>query len=165
MAFKIFIATIILLRIGELLLAQSNERWARTHGAVEYGAAHYPIMVALHASFLVALILEYAWRGPLPYHALLIISYAILVLLKVWVISSLGRFWNTKILRIPDAPLITGGPYRFMRHPNYVIVVCEIAVIPLAFSLWYTAIIFSILNAAMLYIRISEENRALRDIL
>lgn len=163
MAFICFISFVILLRLAELYIAARNERRLRQEGAVEYGSAHYPAMVCLHAFFFVSLLAEYYLSGPYSYHTAIIALYLLLVLLKAWVISSLGRFWNTRILRIPGAPLIAKGPYRFVKHPNYVIVIAEIIVIPMAFGLYRTAIVFSLLNAAMLYVRIRVENRALKD--
>jgi methyltransferase len=163
MAFEIFISFVLLLRIAELYVAAKNERWIRQQGAVEYGSGHYPIIVSLHTFFFVSLIAEYYWLSPHTYHTALIALYSILILLKVWVISSLGKFWNTKILRLPGKPLVNKGPYRFFRHPNYIIVVAEIIVIPLAFDLYRTAILFSILNALMLYVRIGVENQALKN--
>lgn len=163
MAFICFISFVILLRLAELYIAARNERRLRQEGAVEYGSAHYPVMVCLHAFFFVSLLAEYYLSGPYSYHTAIIALYLLLVLLKAWVISSLGRFWNTRILRIPGAPLIAKGPYRFVKHPNYIIVIAEIIVIPMAFGLYRTAIVFSLLNAAMLYVRIGVENRALKD--
>lgn len=173
MVFTVFLLFLILLRLGELLLARRNERWLRSQGAVEYGQAHYPYIVLLHVLFFLSLIAEYLLtpaRGySLPllvpardYSLLLLILYFLLLALKVHVIGSLGRYWNTKIFRIPGRPLVKKGPYRFLKHPNYAIVVAEIALIPLIFYLYLTAIVFTLLNAGMLYVRIGEEDRVLR---
>src|SRR5688572_15779192 len=143
MVFKIFMLFVLLLRAAELYVAARNERWMRQNGAIEYGSSHYPLMVCLHAFFFVSLIAEYYWFSPHSYHTGLIALYIILVLLKAWVISSLGKAWNTKILRLPGKPLIRKGPYRFFRHPNYMIVIAEIIVIPLTFDLFRTAILFT----------------------
>lgn len=161
MAFILFISFIILLRIAELFLAKSNERWLLQQGAIEYGKKHYPFMVSLHVCFLLAVIIEYAIKQSTTYSQLLIAIYLLLLLFKVWVIATLGKFWNTKIYRAPNFALVKKGPYKYFKHPNYIIVVAEIALIPLAFHLYYTAILFSILNAAMLYVRIKEEDKAL----
>lgn len=163
MVFIIFISAIIVLRIVELFVARSNEKWIRAQGGVEYGVAHYPYMVALHTLFFLALLVEYYFRYPVAYSSVLIIIYGLLLLLKLWVVASLGKYWNTKILRIPGLQLVNKGPYRYVKHPNYIIVVAEIALIPLCFHLYFTAITFSILNAAMLYVRISVENKALNN--
>lgn len=173
MVFTVFLLFLILLRLGELLLARRNERWLRSQGAVEYGRAHYPYIVLLHVLFFLSLIAEYLLtpaRGySLPllvpahdYSLPLLILYFLLLALKVHVIGSLGRYWNTKIFRIPGRPLVKKGPYRFLKHPNYAIVVAEIALIPLIFHLYLTAIVFTLLNAGMLYVRIGEEDRVLR---
>lgn len=161
MIFLCFISFVILLRVAELIFSKLNEKKLLALGAVEYGKEHYPFMILLHASFLCAVIFEYFFRADGGYSRELIVFYLALLFFKLWVIWSLGKFWNTKVLRIPNFPLVTKGPYRFLKHPNYWVVVFEIALIPLAFHLYYTAIIFSILNLAMLYVRIKVENLAL----
>jgi len=161
MAFILFISFVILLRIGELVLSKRNEKWLLQNGAVEYGNKHYPFIVALHVSFLISLILEYFTQQTASYSLFYLIFYFLLLAFKTWVILSLGKFWNTKIYHISGFPLIKKGPYKYFKHPNYLVVIAEIAVIPLAFHLYYTAIIFTLLNAIMLFIRIKEENRAL----
>ncbi len=165
MAFIIFITFFILQRLSELLIAKRNEKWLLQQGAVEYGKAHYPFMIAMHTLFVVSIIAEYIWRGqPAIYWAFLAI-FLLVLSFKFWALSSLGKYWNTKIYRIPGVYPVKKGPYKFLKHPNYMEVVCEIAVIPLVFHLYYTAIIFTILNAAMLTVRIREENRvwAIKD--
>ena len=163
MVFFLFISYIILLRIGELLLSKRNERWLLQNGAVEYGKKHYPFIVALHLLFLISLIIEYSTQQTTSFSLFFIILYFLILVFKAWVILSLGKFWNTKIYHISNLPLVKKGPYHFIKHPNYMIVVAEIAVIPLAFHLYFTAITFTILNAMMLFVRIKEENRALRE--
>lgn len=162
MSFLLFILFLILLRIGELLLSHRNKKWLLQHGAVEYGKKHYPLIVMLHVFFFVSLIVEYQIVEPTSYSLFLLILFFIFLVFKVWVISSLGKFWNTKIYRVPDFPLIKKGPYRYFKHPNYIIVIAEIAIIPLIFHLYYTAIVFTVLNGLMLAVRIKEENKALR---
>jgi len=161
MAFWIFITFVIVIRLAECLLARHNEKWLLLHGAVEYGQSHYPFMIALHTSFILSMIFEYLLRGDGSYSLWLLGIFLLLILCKAWVISTLGKFWNTKIYRAPNFSLVNKGPYRYIKHPNYVIVIAEIAVIPLVFHLYYTAVIFSVLNACMLYVRIREEDRAL----
>ena len=161
MTFYLFITFIILLRIAELLLSNLNEKWLNANGSIEYGTRHYPFIVALHFFFFVSLITEYVLQDTHPYSVRLIELYYVLIVIKVWVILSLGKFWNTKILRIHGMPLIKKGAYRFVKHPNYTIVVAEILLIPLAFELYFTALIFTLLNAVMIYIRVKEENRVL----
>lgn len=161
MVFAAFIVFLLLLRVGELLLARRNELWLLRHGAVEYGRAHYRWIVLLHALFFISLITEYIWTSTGYYSVPLLILYLLLLGFKAWAVFSLGRFWNTKIYRISDYPLVKKGPYRFMKHPNYIAVIGEILLIPLIFHLYVTAIVFTLLNATMLSVRITEENKAL----
>ncbi len=163
MHFIIFMACLVSLRLAELVVARRNEVWLRANGAVEYGQKHYPIIVALHTGFLISLIAEYYYRAPVATNFILLAVFITLILIKVYVISTLGKYWNTKILHIHGVPLVRKGLYKYIKHPNYVIVVCEIAIIPFIFQLYATAIIFSILNALMLYVRIGEENKILID--
>ncbi|MCW3124193.1 MAG: isoprenylcysteine carboxyl methyltransferase [Flavipsychrobacter sp.] len=162
MTFIIFVSFIIALRIGELFLSNSNERWLLQNGAVEYGRKHYPFIVALHVLFLISLIVEYYGQSAHLCNNGLLAFYFLLLAFKAWVILSLGKFWNTKIYHIADLPLVKKGPYKYFKHPNYLVVIAEIAIIPLIFHLYFTAIIFSILNLVMLSVRIKEENKALQ---
>jgi methyltransferase len=157
--FIVFIILLIALRLGELVIAKRNETWIRAKGAVEYGQKHYPFMVLLHTCFIASLIVEYVLKKPTTIHYFLLVAFILLILIKIQVIRSLGYYWNTKILRIEGVPLIKKGLYKYFKHPNYVIVVCEIAVIPLIFQLYITALVFSLLNAIMLSVRITEENK------
>ena len=161
MAFILFISFIILLRIAELILSRRNEIWLLQNGAIEYGQKHYPYIVMLHTFFLVSLVVEYSWKQPTGYSLFLMLFYFLVLAFKTWVIVSLGKYWNTRIFHIPNIPLIKTGPYQYFKHPNYLIVIIEIAIIPLIFQLYITAIVFSILNLIMLFIRIREENKAL----
>lgn len=162
MVFIGFIAFVILLRIGELMLSKRNEKWLLENGAVEHGKKHYPLIVTLHSLFILAVILEYLFRSPNSFSLPLIIFYLLLIAFKAWIVLSLGKFWNTKIYRIPNFALVEKGPYAFIKHPNYLVVIAEIAIIPLAFHLYYTAILFSFLNALMLTVRIRVENSVLK---
>lgn len=159
MWFAIVIALLIIQRISELIISRNNEKWLKQNGAVEYGQRHYPFIVMLHVFFIISLLIEYFTKQQHVFHAPLFIVYALLILLKTWVIASLGKYWNTKIFRVPGKAPVTNGAYKFIKHPNYIIVIGEIAVIPLIFNLYFTVIIFSILNAVMLNIRIRKENR------
>lgn len=161
MIFFFFISFIAALRIGELIHSRSNELWLRKHGGIEYGKKHYPFMIALHVSFFISLILEYYITGSTFFSLPLLILFFVILAIKVWVISTLGKFWSTKIYRISSQPLVRKGIYKYVKHPNYAIVIAEIAIIPLIFGLFYTAVIFSFLNCVMLYVRIKEENKAL----
>ncbi len=162
MAFILFMSFLVLQRLSELALARRNERWARAHGAVEYGQEHYPWMVALHTAFLLTLIIEYVFSVKTDINVFILAVFGVLLVLKAWVVFTLGKYWNTRILRVPGAPLIRKGIYKYISHPNYVIVVLEIALIPMIFQLYFTAILFSVLNGLMLYIRIRAENKALK---
>ena len=133
----------------------------RAAGAVEHGAAHYPLFVVLHGTWLAALAVTVP-QDQIP-NAVLLTLFAMLQIGRIWVIASLWRYWSTRILTIPGAPLIRRGPYRFMRHPNYVIVVAEIAVLPLAFDAWAVAATFSVLNLALVGWRIRIEDAALDE--
>ena len=162
MAFILFILFIILLRIGELILSRRNEIWLLQNGATEYGQKHYPYIVALHVLFLGSLIIEYSTTETVSFSLFFLVLYVLLLAFKTWVITSLGKFWNTKIYHISGFPLIKNGVYKYIKHPNYLIVIAEIAVIPLVFHLYFTAFTFTVLNAIMLSVRIREENKVLK---
>ena len=154
----LIMALITLQRLGELVIAASNTRHLRAQGAVEFGRNHYPVMVALHASWLAALWLSVGGR---PVSLALLGVFILLQALRIWVLATLGRRWTTRIIVLPGAPLVTGGPFKFLRHPNYCVVVGEIAVLPLVFGLTWLALLFTLLNAAMLWVRIGTEAGAL----
>jgi methyltransferase len=158
MYFYIFIAFVIIQRLSELYIARGNEKWLRSQGAVEYGKAHYPFIVALHTAFIISMIAEHIIRGDSQIEYIFLILFILLLLFKFWALSSLGKYWNTKIFRVPGAGPVKKGPYKLFKHPNYFIVVCEIAIIPMVFNLYYTAVIFTLLNAIMLTVRIRVEN-------
>ena len=162
MVFILFISFIILLRIGELILSRRNEIWLLQNGAIEYGQKHYPYIVALHVLFIGSLIIEYSAKQTVSFSLFFLILYFLLLAFKAWVITSLGKFWNTKIYHISGFPLIKKGVYKYVTHPNYLIVISEIAIILLVFHLYYTAIAFSMLNAIMLSVRVKEENKVLK---
>ena len=146
-------------RLLELLLSRANTNRLLAQGAREHGAGHYPLIVAVHAAWLITLWLLATDR---PVDAFWLAMFVLLLLARFWVIATLGPRWTTRIIVLPDAPLVEAGPYRFLNHPNYWVVIGEIAVLPLVFGLPWVALVFSILNAAVLTIRIREENRALR---
>lgn len=155
------VAFVVLQRLGELALARRNTaRLLREEGAYEAGAGHYPAMVALHAGWLTAVAWA-AWQADA-----VVWGWAALFLGlqagRIWVLISLGRYWTTRILVVPDAPLIRRGPYRWVRHPNYVVVAGEIAALPLALGAWEIAAAFTVLNALMLSVRIRAEAAANR---
>ncbi|SDC57625.1 isoprenylcysteine carboxyl methyltransferase family protein [Shouchella lonarensis] len=157
------IGLLIAQRLVEVLVAKRNERWLKAHGGIEIGARHYPFIVGLHALFFVSLIAEVRFTD-VSWQAWTFIPLVILVgaqVIRIWALSSLGKFWNTKIIVLPGAKAVTKGPYRFIRHPNYVVVILEIACIPLLFQAYMTAITFSLANGVILYIRIRSEEQAL----
>lgn len=160
------VALVAVQRLLELALSKRNERRARARGAVERGRGHYPFMVALHAGWLLSTLIEGLLRGPdLPaYWPLALAAFLIVQPLRYWAIHALGDSWNTRILVVPGAKLVRRGPYRYLKHPNYVVVVVEILSLPLIFGAWTTALVFSALNVALLYARIREEDRALADL-
>jgi methyltransferase len=145
-------------RLAELAFAYVNTVRLRKAGAVEFGQSHYPLMVTLHGLWLVALWVAGHGR---EVSTVWLVIFIVLQAGRVWVIATLGRRWTTRIIVVPRAPAVAGGPYRWLRHPNYLIVALEIAVVPLALGLPLLAAIFSLANAAMLYQRIKVENAAL----
>ena len=153
-------------RLLELLYSRRNERRLRARGAVERGSAHYPVIVAIHALWLVSTLVEGLLRGPEPpaWWPLPLAAFLLVQPLRYWAIFSLGVNWNTRVLVVPGGKLVRSGPYRYFPHPNYIVVVVEVLTFPLIFGAWITAVVFSLLNAAMLYVRIQTENRALREL-
>jgi methyltransferase len=160
------VGLVALQRLLELRLSRRNERLLRARGAVEKGRGHYPLMVALHTLWLVSTFVEGALRGlELPaYWPVPLALFLLVQSLRYWAIFSLGENWNTRILVIPGAKLVRRGPYKYLNHPNYVVVAVEILTFPLIFGAWITALVFSVLNAVLLYVRIREENRALAEL-
>lgn len=156
----VVLALVTLQRLGELLLARRNTRRLLAKGAWEVGAAHYPLIVALHGAWLAGLwilVVDGSRALRLPWLAVFLALQAA----RVWVIASLGERWTTRIIVLPGAPLVRKGPYRLLPHPNYAVVAAEMAVLPLAFGLTGYAIAFSALNLAALAIRLRAETRAL----
>lgn len=163
--FTALVVAVALERLAELVVARRNARWAQARGAVESGAGHYPAMVVLHTGLLAGALLE-AWLAGRPFLAWLGWPMLVLVLaaqaLRWWCIATLGHQWNTRILVVPGLARVRRGPYRLLPHPNYVAVVVEGAALPLVRTAWVTALVFTVLNAALLRVRIMAENRALR---
>lgn len=154
------LAFVTMQRLVELALANRNARRLLARGALEHGRGHYGWIVAVHAAWLAAL---WTWAPHRPVDWRLLALFGVLQLGRVWVIATLGERWTTRIIVLPGAPLVTSGPYRFLSHPNYLIVVLEIAALPMAFGLWEIALIFSIANALVVAVRIRAEERALLD--
>jgi methyltransferase len=154
----VILALVTLQRLGELWLSNRNTRRLLAHGAREHAPGHYPLIVALHAAWLAAL----WWLAPgRTVDAFWLGLFVLIELARIWVLATLGERWTTRIIVLREAPLVRRGPYRFINHPNYWVVIAEIAVLPLVFGLWQVALIFTLLNAAVLTVRIYQENRAL----
>ena len=153
-------------RMLELFYSRRNERRLRARGAVERGSGHYSVMVAMHTLWLVSTLVEGLPRGPEPpgWWPVPLAAFLLVQPLRYWSIFSLGMNWNTRILVVPGGKLVRSGPYRYFPHPNYVVVAVEVLTFPLIFGAWITAVVFSLLNAALLYVRIHAENRALREL-
>jgi methyltransferase len=151
-------------RLAELRLSLRHAAWAMARGGVETGKAHYPWMVLLHTGLLVGCLVEVlvANRPWLPWLGWPMLAVVLLAQgLRWWCIATLGLRWNTRVIVVPGLPLVTGGPYRFLRHPNYVAVVAEGIALPLVHTAWVTATVFTLLNAWLLTVRIRCEERAL----
>lgn len=164
MWYFLLIAAVAVERLAELVVAQRNLAWSRTHGGVEFGFRHYPAMVTLHTGLLVGCLAEVylldrpflPWLG-WPMLAVLVAAQA----LRWWCIATLGRRWNTRVIVVPGLPPVTGGPYRFLPHPNYVAVVVEGVALPMVHLAWITAVVFTVANAVLLSVRIRVEDAAL----
>lgn len=154
----LFLAFIVVQRLGELVIARRNTARLMARGAYEVGAGHYPVMVALHSAWVLAL-LVFGWNQPL--HMGWLAFYAVLQVFRVWILGTLGARWTTRII-VLDEPLVVRGPFRFIPHPNYTLVVLEIIAAPMVLGLTWVALVFTLLNAAMLYHRIGVEDGALR---
>lgn len=157
--FQAMLALVVAQRLAELALARRNTRRLLAEGAVEAGAGHYPLFVILHTGWLAATALAVPAAtppDPVPLAALLAAMAA-----RVWVMASLGRFWTTRVVTLPGAPLVRRGPYRWLRHPNYLVVSAELALLPLAFGEWRVAVVASALNGALLAHRIAVEDAVL----
>ena len=162
--YVLLIAAVGVERLVELVVANRNLAWSRERGGVEHGARHYPVMVVLHAGLLVGCVVEVIVLDRPFIAALGWPMVAVLVAaqgLRWWCIRTLGPQWNTRVVVIPDADRVEKGPYRFFSHPNYVAVVAEGIALPLVHSAWITAIVFTVLNAALLRTRLKVENEAL----
>ena len=155
----LLIALIVIQRLIELAIARINTRRLLAEGAVEVGAGHYPLIVGLHAAWFVCLTVFVP--GDSFIDPILLGLFIALQLGRVWVLTSLGRYWTTRIITVPGAPLVRRGPFRFVRHPNYLIVEAEIIVVPLIAGAWELALLFGIANAAVLAIRIRAEEAVL----
>jgi methyltransferase len=157
---SIILALVTLQRIGELVLAQYNTKNLKARGAIEVGVSHYPLIVAVHTAWLITLWIIGRYQ-PVNLPALAV--FVALQGLRVWIIATLGSRWTTRIIVLLGEPLITSGPYRYLAHPNYAVVAAEIATLPLALYLPMTALVFTLLNAVVLFIRVRAESRVLSE--
>jgi len=161
-AYVLLILAVAVERLAELAVSRRNLAWARMRGGREYGFGHYPFMVVLHIGLLVACLVEAAHRPFVPaLGASMLVVVVLAQMLRWWCITTLGPRWNTRIIVIPRLPLVEAGPYRWMRHPNYVAVVAEGIALPLVHTGWITAAGFTMANALLLRVRIASENAAL----
>lgn len=166
-AYVVLVLAVALERLVELVVAKRNLAWAMARGGRETGFSHYPVMVVLHTGLLVGALVEVlGWQREI--FPALAVPMVVLVLaaqaLRWWCIRTLGPQWNTRVVVVPGLALVTGGPYRFLRHPNYVAVVVEGFALPLAGSAWVTAVVFTVANAALLWVRLRTEERALDSV-
>jgi methyltransferase len=157
-AAEIILAAVTLQRASELVVSRYNTQRLMARGAVELAPGHYPLIVAVHAGWLISL---WLFGRQQPVSITFLAGYLVLQGLRFWMLWTLGARWTTRIIVLSGQPLVSGGPYRFLSHPNYAIVAGEIAVLPLTLGLPLLAGVFTVLNAAVLAIRISAENRAL----
>lgn len=164
MYYYLFIAVIAAERLVELVVARRNAAWSFANGGKEFGRGHYPVIVAMHTLLLVACIVEVAvfHRPFVPWLGWPMVGVVVLsTVVRWWCAATLGKHWNPRLIVVPGAQLVQGGPYRWIHHPNYAAVIAEVAALPLVHSAWLTAIVFSIANAAVLNVRIRAENTAL----
>ena len=167
MWYVLLIAAVACERVAELVVSKRNLAWSRTQGGIEFGAAHYPAMVILHTGLLVGCLAEVIlldrpflpWLG-WPMLAIVVVAQA----LRWWCITTLGQQWNTRVVVIPGASRVSGGPYRLLSHPNYVAVIAEGVALPLVHTAWITALVFTVLNGVLLATRITTENTALASL-
>ena len=152
------LALVTLQRLAELRISSANTRALLAKGGREVAASHYPLIVAVHVAWLASLWLIAPGR---PISLPLLALFAAIEASRVWVLRTLGPRWTTRIIVVPGERLVTGGPYRFVRHPNYVVVAAEIAVLPLVFGLWQVAVVFTVLNLMVMMVRIRAEDEAL----
>lgn len=158
--FYVIVTFIIAQRLVELYIANKNEQWMRARGGVEVGNGHYKWFIFLHILFFFFLIVEVN-LAVLHFNIYLCIIFLLTQVGRVWCILSLGKFWNTKIIVLRKVVFIKKGPYKYIKHPNYVIVLVELIVIPAMFGLYITAIVFPLLHLLLLMVRIPSEERAL----
>lgn len=155
----VVVSLVALQRLGELVHAARNTRALLAAGGFEVGRSHYPLIVTMHAAWLISILATVPPdRAP---SVVLLVLYGVVQVIRLWVMANLGPYWTTRVIALPGVPRVRRGPYRFIRHPNYMIVIVEIALLPLVFDDWQVAIIFSVLNGILLFWRITVENKVL----
>ena len=159
--FYLILVLLVVQRLGELLLARRNERLMKAEGAYEVGGDHYKWIVLMHTCWFLSMLAEYQFATPSPVLPVLLGVFLLAQVARYYIIATLGRYWNTRILILPGSTRVRRGLYRFVDHPNYWIVRVELLVVPLMFGLYATALVFSVLNYFMLRHRIRIENEAL----
>jgi methyltransferase len=157
----IIVTLIVLQRLGELVYAARNTRHLKQRGAIEHGRRHYPLLIALHAAWLIAIVVFVPAEAAINWLPLGL--FILLQAARLWIVVTLGPYWTTRIISLPGTPLVRCGPYHLMRHPNYLVVIGEIALLPLVFGAWQIAVVFSIFNLALLAWRRRVEDEALAD--
>ncbi len=160
--YLLLIVVVGLERVAELVISKRNLNWSRARGGIESGAGHYPFMVVLHTGLLAGCLIESYYRPFVPAVGWPMLGLVVgSQVLRWWCLSTLGRQWNTRVVIVPGAERISGGPYRYLAHPNYLAVIVEGAALPLVHTGWLTALIFTVLNAGLLRVRVRAENAAL----
>ncbi|UHA62598.1 hypothetical protein KDJ21_015040 [Metabacillus litoralis] len=164
MLFYLLFSLLIVQRLTELFIAKKNEKWMINRGGVEHGNEHYPFILSLHVLFLISLLLEVIifQKELTELWVVLVPLLVITQLMRYWSVMSLGNYWNTKIIIVPNDIVVSKGPYQFIKHPNYVVVAVEILIIPLLFEAYITSLVFTMLNVVMMTIRIPAEEKALQ---
>lgn len=164
--FYLFFLMIVTQRLCELVIARRNERWMKDRGALEFGQTHYRLIVFVHMMFFVVYFLEViAWQTKLSsLWPVLVSLFIVTQIVRIWALTSLGHYWNTKIIVLPNATIVQKGPYRFLKHPNYLVVSMEFIIIPMLFEAYFTAVLFTILNGIILAIRIPAEEKTLNKL-
>lgn len=157
LAALLFLGFIVVQRLSELVIAKRNTAKLLAKGAYEVGASHYPVMVAMHSAWIACLVV-FGYDKTVMFGWLAV--FAVLQVLRVWILGSLGSRWTTRII-ILEEPLVVRGPFKYFSHPNYMLVVAEIIVAPMVLGLVWVAVVFTVLNAAMLWVRIGVEHKAL----
>ena len=155
----LLVALIVVQRLIELMIARVNTKRLLANGGVEHGANHYPLIVTLHAAWLVSLVVFVPAEATI--NPMLLVIFIALQLSRVWVLTSLGRYWTTRVITVPGQPLVKRGPFRLVRHPNYLIVAAELIVVPLIAGVWELSVVFGIANALVLAWRIRVEEQAI----